>query len=228
MNSLLCQQSLLDLIQLAHDLSPFVTGTEGNVSANHKNGFYIKGSGTRMKSLKKHEVASCFPSGKRIKDNEWKPSIEASFHAKLLSYSGINFVAHTHPTNAVKILCSQFAEEFASNRMFPDQVVYNGKISCLVPYAHPGPELAAAIEDAVQEHIKENPFPKLILLQNHGIICPARTANECLIATEICEKAADIFCGLVTLGGYNRLSEEAIAQIENDDNEKYRREIVQS
>ena len=71
-------------------------------------------------------------------------------------------------TNTLKILCSDKAWEFASFRLFPDQIVFNGKKSCLVPYAKPGLELTEEIKKCVDEFIKkEGSLPKLILLKNH-------------------------------------------------------------
>jgi ribulose-5-phosphate 4-epimerase/fuculose-1-phosphate aldolase len=211
-----------DLLQLAHSLSPFVVGAEGNVSQKNKNGFLIKASGFRMSDLNDFGLIQCGFSGESLKEHHRKPSIESCFHAYLLSFPDIEFVAHTHPTNILKILCSGHAEDFATKRYFPDQVVYNGATSCYVPYAHPGPKLLKAIKNALEKHLEKNPFPKIFLLQNHGIIVAAKTTKQCLIATEICEKSAEVFLGALGTSIMFQLTNEEISEIENDSNEKYR------
>lgn len=211
-----------DLLQLAHSLSPFVVGAEGNVSQKNQNGFLIKASGFRMSDLNHLGLIQCGFSGEPFYESIIKPSIESSFHAYLLSFPDINFIAHTHPINLLKILCSGYAKDFANKRYFPDQVVYNGASSCYVPYAHPGKKLLESIKISIEKHLDKNPFPKVFLLQNHGIIVAAKTPNQCLIATEICEKSAEVFLGALGTSIMSELTSEQIAEIENDANEKYR------
>ena len=55
-----------------------------------------------------------------------KPSVETLFHAYLLSLPGIEFVGHTHSIAVNRILCSPLAEKFATNRLFPDEIVCCG------------------------------------------------------------------------------------------------------
>src|SRR5262249_1291975 len=78
----------------------------------------------------------------RVEGEGKKPSIEAVFHAWLLSLEGIRFIAHTHSLAANQILCSPRARDFAERRLFPDEVVYCGPASVFVPYADPGLVLA--------------------------------------------------------------------------------------
>ena len=54
-----------------------------------------------------------------------KPSIETVFHAWLLTLPGVGFVGHTHCLAANQILCSPRGKDFATQRLFPDQVVGN-------------------------------------------------------------------------------------------------------
>jgi ribulose-5-phosphate 4-epimerase/fuculose-1-phosphate aldolase len=217
-----------DLLELAHFLSPFVVGTEGNVSQKIGDNFYIKASGTELKTLSKKDLIKCsLKEGKQLTNFSKKPSMETNFHNWLLQKQDINFVAHTHPVNTLKILCSVHTEELVRDRLFPDQVVFNGEISCLVEYAHPGIELKKAIEKNVTNfEDKYNKFPKLILLKNHGIICCGKTFKECLIATQICEKASEILMGAEFLGLPSVLTQKQIEKIANDKKEIYRQKIL--
>ena len=153
--------------------------------------------------------------------------MELGFHTFLLGFDGINYISHTHPTNTLKILCSDMCELFSSNRLFPDQVVFNGVKSCLVPYAKPGDDLTNIIKINVNEFIdREGYFPKVILLENHGIITCGKTIDECIISTDICEKSADIFIGSLSLGKINFLTDLESKDLVNDKNEKYRQKLL--
>jgi ribulose-5-phosphate 4-epimerase/fuculose-1-phosphate aldolase len=136
-------------------------------------------------------------------------------------------VCHTHPTNTLKILCSDNIYDFSVYRLFPDQVIFNDKKSCVIPYANPGEELFKHIEDIVNKFIEsEKFFPKLILLKNHGIITCGKTIEECVVATEICEKSAEIFLSGVDKMNMTYLSDLDINKLINDENEKYRKSLI--
>ena len=217
----------MNLIKLAAGVSRFVVGAEGNVSERTKSGFVIKASGSDMRALTIHDIVACNKLGQQIDSSNKQPSIETGFHAWLLKQPSINFIAHTHPINTLKILCSNFVNEFARVRLFPDQVVYNGSKSCVVQYAMPGIELLEQIKISVTRFTtEENYFPKIILLKNHGIICAASSYKQCIIASEICEKAAEIFIGSKLLGKINGLSKYAIQTIKTDQKEIYRQTII--
>jgi ribulose-5-phosphate 4-epimerase/fuculose-1-phosphate aldolase len=124
----------------------------------------------------------------------------------------------------MKILCSKKSKKFSKFRIFPDQVVFNGIKSCLVPYATPGDDLTKIIIKRVTKFIKnEGYFPKLILLKNHGIITCGVNENECVIITEICEKSAEIFLGSQILGETIFLKFKKIRELSKDIREKYRK-----
>ena len=76
----------------------------------------------------------------RVNDSAKKPSVEALFHAYLLSLPEINFVGHTHAIHINQILCSPRAREFATKKLFPDDIVCCGPASVFVPYTDPGLE----------------------------------------------------------------------------------------
>ena len=160
-----------DILELAYALSSHTICGEGNVSGRDDDSFWIKASGTSLDTLKKEALVACHLNGVPCSAKD-KPSMEVLFHAWIFdNYDEVNFIAHTHPTNANKILCSGFCHDFASRRLFPDQVVRNGRKSCLVPYATPGRELRDEIKKQIGYFVEEEGFfPKLILLENLGII----------------------------------------------------------
>lgn len=216
-----------ELLELAHAIQPFTICGEGNVSCREEQTLLIKASGTNLDGLGYDDLVRCTISGKPLEDEEKKPSMEVSFHAWLLrTFPQINFVAHTHPTHTNKILCSERIFSFAKRRLFPDQIVRNGARSCVVPYATPGKPLRDAIEESVIRFMSsERYFPKLILLQNHGIIVAGESAKDCIASTLMCEKSAEIYSGARAMGSINYLTKEQIAEVDKSPDEKYRREV---
>jgi ribulose-5-phosphate 4-epimerase/fuculose-1-phosphate aldolase len=216
-----------NLLNLSHSVSKYCVGMEGNVSMKTDTGLIIKASGTKLSTLNENDLVRYNFEGNQIDNFEKKGSMELGFHIFLLQQNGINFVSHTHPTNTLKILCTQDIDTFSKYRLFPDQVVFNGKKSCIVPYAKPGDELTEAIKTHVNLFIKiNNEFPKLILLKNHGIIACGKTAEECIIISEICEKAAEIFMGSKLIGNMNFLPTFQVNSLIFDENEKYRKSLL--
>ena len=145
---------------------------EGNTSARLSDEtFAVKASGTCLGTLKEEDTVECRFSAllpllekKSLTDKEIddallaarvdpkakKPSVEAVFHAWLLTLPGINFVGHAHATTVNQILCSPRARDFATNRMFPDEIVCCSVASVLVPYTDPGLKLAQAIRQETE------------------------------------------------------------------------------
>ena len=216
-----------ELLGLAHAIQPFTICGEGNVSCREEETLLIKASGTNLDGLGYDDLVRCTFNGKPLEDEEKTPSMEVSFHAWILkTIPQINFVAHTHPTNTNKILCSERIFSFAKRRLFPDQIVRNGARSCVVPYATPGKPLRDAIKESIISFMSsERYFPKLILLQNHGIISAGASAKDCIASTLMCEKSAEVYIGAREMGSITYLTKEQIAEVDTSPDEKYRREI---
>jgi rhamnose utilization protein RhaD (predicted bifunctional aldolase and dehydrogenase) len=152
-----------------------------------------------------------------------RPSIEALFHAWLLTVDGISFVGHAHPIACNQWLCSPRAEELAEGRIFPDEVVCCGPASVFVPYADPGLPLAQAIREKTLAFIETRRFvPRLILLASHGVIALGGTPQAVLAAMLMAEKAAAIRLGAAVLGGPTFLSAEQIVSLAGRRDEAYR------
>ncbi len=153
------------------------------------------------------------------------PSIEVSFHAMLLHDCGVKYVGHTHPGAINQILCSEYAANFAAQRRFPDEVVLCGPQSALVPYADPGLPLALIMRERVREYLAEyDEAPKLILLENHGMIALGDSPAEILNITAMAVKAARIFHGSLLTGAPTHLPAEEVWHLYQRPDEIYRRQ----
>jgi len=244
------EQSLLeDLLTLSHEIGREDRGLallgEGNTSVRlGPETFLVKASGTNLGTLKPEGVVECrleallpLLEKERLSDEEMdealmaarvngqakKPSVEAVFHAWLLSVPGMRFVGHSHATAVNQILCSPRAHDFAERRMFPDEIVCCGVASVLVPYTDPGLKLAQTIRRQTEAFMQKHQHPpRVILMQNHGIITLGSTWRAVLAAMLMAEKAARIFVGAANLGGPVFFSKENVARIAGRPDEAYR------
>ncbi len=240
------------LLALSHEIGREDRGlailAEGNTSARlSATQFAVKASGARLAGLTEAEVTVCdsvrlltlldrkhLPDDQihqalleaRVDPQARKPSIEALFHAWLLTLEGVNFVGHCHPLHVNQILCSPRARDFAEHRMFPDEIVFCGPASVYVPYADPGLPLARQIRERTKDFLREHgQVPRLILLQNHGVIAPGASPEAVLAALFMAEKAAAIFAGAAAMGGPTFLLPQHVERITTrpDEAERQRR-----
>lgn len=242
------------LLALSHELGredrQLAILGEGNTSVRLSDRtFVVKASGSNLATLGVAGVAECrfdrlLPLldrralgdaaidealfAARVDPAAKKPSVEAIFHAYLLTLPGVNFVGHTHPVAVNQLLCSKHARTFARRRLFPDEIVCCGVESVFVPYTDPGLKLAQAIRAAVVAYIKRVARPpRVILLENHGFIALGPTAASVLAATLMGAKAAAIFAGASAAAGQPRfLSPAQVARIAGRPDEHYRQKAL--
>ncbi|MFZ5496970.1 MAG: class II aldolase/adducin family protein [Verrucomicrobiota bacterium] len=164
----------------------------------------------------------------RVNARAKKPSVEAIFHAYLLTLPGVNFVGHTHPVAVNQLLCSRHARTFARRRLFPDEIVCCGVESLFVPYTDPGLKLARAVRAAVIAYVRRLARPpRVILLENHGLIALGPTPASVLAATLMGAKAAAVFAGAAAAGGAPRfLTPAQVARIAGRPDEHYRQKAL--
>jgi rhamnose utilization protein RhaD (predicted bifunctional aldolase and dehydrogenase) len=242
-----------DLLKLSHEIGREDRGlvllSEGNTSAKLTEDTYlVKASGTCLGTLRPEDVVECRFSAllpmldkngltdqqvddallaSRVDHEAKKPSVEAVFHAWLLSLPGIKFVAHSHATTVNQILCSPRAQELAERRMFPDEIVCCGVASVFIPLTDPGLKLAQVIRRETRAFLKKHRHqPRVILMQNHGTITLGETWQSALAAMLMAEKAAKVFAGATQLGGPVFLSEEDIARIAGRPDEIFRQRAL--
>jgi rhamnose utilization protein RhaD (predicted bifunctional aldolase and dehydrogenase) len=247
--------SLPDLLSLAHELGRedrrlAILG-EGNVSWRRDDGtFAVKASGSNLASLTEEAVTICRFEillgllekqdtvsaeevdaallASRLDQNARKPSVEAIFHAWLLTLPGVRFVGHTHPCAVNGLLCSKHSETFAAHRLFPDEIVCCGTASVHVPYTDPGLRLAQEIRQRVEAFRQaEGDIPRVILLANHGLIAIGQTPAAVLAATFMAEKAATIYAAASAVAGSPRfLTAAEVARIAKRPDEHHRRKTL--
>lgn len=223
---------------------------EGNTSARvGQDTYVVKASGSNLGTLSPLGLTECrfdrilpLIDRKKVSDQEIdetllaarvdseakKPSTEAMFHAYLLTLPGVNYVGHTHPVAVNQILCTRQGRTFAKRRVFPDEVVCCGVESVFVPYADPGLKLAQAIRTAVVAYIRRLArAPRVILLENHGLVALGPTPESVLAATLMANKAAEIFIGAAALDGQPTfLSAKQVERIAGRPDEHYRQKAL--
>ena len=241
------------LLELSHQLGredrALAILGEGNTSARlSADTFVVKASGSHLGTLTAAGLTVCRLAelvallevqkisdaavdsallAARVDPSAKKPSVEAMFHAWLLTLPGVNFVGHTHPVMVNKILCTPHARTFATRRLCPDEIVCCGAEFVLVPYVDPGLKLAQAIRRAVLAYIKRLARPpRAILLENHGLIALGATPAAVLATTFMAVKAAEIYTGAQALGFPRFLSAAVAARIAGRPDELYREKML--
>ena len=242
-----------ELLELAHylgDARQMAIYGEGNVSGKvDSEVFLVKASGTSLSTLtedelvevRAHSLVDAVEDTSPVIDEEankllldcrqhasaLKPSVETMFHAWLLTLPGVAYIGHVHAKAVSAIMCSAHAEKFALHRIVPDQVVYTGPSSVIVPYVDPGIVLARHIAKAVRTYRSATGHvPKTILLKNHGIIAVGGTVQEVAAALSMAEKAARIYLDAAALGPPIFMEASEVVRIVGRSDEHYRQAML--
>ncbi len=161
-----------------------------------------------------------------VHKSDIRPSIEATLHALAITELGAEYVAHSHPTAVNQILCSDRADALVAGALFPDQVVVLGRHPLLIPYTEPGLPLARAVRTAMRQHVADYGRPKIVYLQNHGIVALGDTASEILQISQMTVKVARILHGALSIGAPRYLSTASADQLDGRPDEIYRRRVL--
>jgi len=244
---------LENLINLSHQLADpeldlAILG-EGNTSASCEDGtFWVKASGSQLSTIDQqgfsrvhaepvlqlldNEDADDSDVAKGLKEaltdeRMNKPSVETFLHALCLYEAGANWVGHTHPVSVMSILCSiQGAEPF-KRHIFPDVIVVCGIEPAVVPYVDPGLPLARAVHDELRRYLDANgAAPKLMLMQNHGMVALGKKDRDVINISLMADKWAHTLLGTFTAGGPRYLSQEECERIETRPDEEHRRRKI--
>ena len=235
---------------LGDPVNDYVILGEGNTSAKIDNEtFWVKASGTQLRTIDqtgfvqvRFDRVLALLDASDLDDEGIKaglaavkvdptakahPSVETALHALALQLDGINFVGHTHPTAINALTCSAGFETAVSGRLFPDEIVICGPVAVVVPYTDPGMPLARQVRDLLKQHLnKYREVPKVILMQNHGLIALGQTAHQVENITAMAVKTARILLGTYAAGGPRFLTDYDVERIHTRPDELYRRRLL--
>ncbi|MGO9307871.1 MAG: SDR family NAD(P)-dependent oxidoreductase [Spirochaetia bacterium] len=191
---------IIDLSRLYGRGNDFVIAGGGNTSVKDRERMAIKASGTALRDiaeagfveLSRHEVRAILGRGyaqdplqreaeikadlmrsRTAPDSGGRPSVEASLH-EMLAW---RLVVHTHPYAVNALTCSARAEKTA-REIFGDEALW-------VPYTDPGYLLAKLMEEKLKAYRETHRGdPRIVLMQNHGLVVGAETAAEVRALTD--------------------------------------------
>tara|TARA_Y100001963_G_scaffold45097_1_gene63529 strand:+ start:2175 stop:3545 length:1371 start_codon:yes stop_codon:yes gene_type:complete len=133
-----------------------IQGAGGNLSYKFDDKIVITSSGKTMSDVSiLNGYSVCSLTGVPIDKNQKRPSMEINLHTQI----DRPIVLHTHPIYLNTILCSENSEEIMS--LILDDYDY-------IPYTSPGEDLAS----------KFSSDKKIVLLENHGLVCSGDTFVE--------------------------------------------------
>jgi rhamnose utilization protein RhaD (predicted bifunctional aldolase and dehydrogenase) len=250
---MISRDSLLDtLIALSREIGRLerelaILG-EGNTSADAGDGtFWVKASGSQLATIDADGFSQVrlapvleLLDAPRLSDAQVatglraalvdqaarKPSVETFMHALCLTEGQAGWVAHCHPVATNQILCSRLGAEPFLRQIFPDVIVVCGAAPAVIPYVDPGFALAQAVRAELRRYRAAYGFaPRLLLMENHGILALGQTAAEALNITLMADKWARILIGTYALGGPRFMAEDDVARIDSrlDEHERRRR-----
>jgi rhamnose utilization protein RhaD (predicted bifunctional aldolase and dehydrogenase) len=224
---------------------------EGNTSTRvDEQTFLVKGSGCQLQtmtagdfvhlrfadllpllnraSVSEAELSAAYEAAKVDPTQKKRPSVEALFHALCLQLPGVNYVAHSHATAVNGLTCGKGWPGTLAGRMCPDEAVVMGPDSVFVPYVDPGVILAKAIADGIAAYRAQwQAVPKVIYMQNHGVIALGATAQEALNVTAMAIKAARMRAIVLASGGGLALLDRAtVLHLLGRPDEKYRQQAL--
>ncbi len=239
------------LIWLSHELGREERGLiilgEGNTGATCGDGtFWVKASGSEMgridasgfscvnidavMALLDNKSMDDEAVGKALLDvlvdpTHRRPSVETFLHALCIQEADAKWVAHTHAISVNAILCSVQGAEPFRHHLFPDGIVVCGPQVAVVSYVDPGLALAQAVRDELHRFQDEYGFsPKLLLMENHGLVGLGQSAQEALNINLMADKWAKTILGTYAVGAPNYLSPANVARIDSRLDEHYRRQ----
>jgi ribulose-5-phosphate 4-epimerase/fuculose-1-phosphate aldolase len=127
----------------------------------------------------------------------------------------LRVAAHIHPVIVDQITASPRARQFADRRTVHNEVLALGSASLLVNYTEPGLPLTREIQKKlILWRDRNKSVPRVILVQNHGVILLGTSSEALLRSIEALLKYAELFTGASVLGGPVFLTPQAITQIE--------------
>lgn len=242
--------TLTRLVSLSHEIGRedrrLAMLGEGNTSASLGEGtFLVKSSGCSLSSIREDEftevrmdsvlaalddkklndsgVRSVLESS-RVVPQALLPSVETFMHAVCLSAEGVSWVAHCHTESVMSVLCSVHGSSPFLKHIFPDAIGVCGRHVATVPYVDPGLELARKVRETLRFYNASFGYsPKVVLLENHGLVALGSSDREVLDILFMLDKWARILGATLSMGGPRYLPDTVSDRINNRPDEQYRR-----
>ena len=180
-----------------------VAGTWGNISMRLANNelVAVTPSGRSYDTLRPEDIVIVDYSG-QVREGRWKPSSELPLHLAIYdTRPDIHAIVHTHSVYASACAVARKAIP----PIIEDLIQLNGGAVDVAEYALPG---TATLAEAAVMALADK---QVVLLANHGDVCCGHTLSEAMTASELVEKAAQIFIHANQLGGAVILGHEDIA-----------------
>lgn len=193
--------------------SSMTVGTWGNLSCRiDDENLAITPSGIPYENLRPENVVVTDLEGNVI-DSEFAPSTELALHIAIYKeFPEAGAIVHTHSTYAsVLAVCRKtlppIVEDLAQ--------ITGGTVRCS-RYAFPGTEeLGKNVVAAMDGH------RRAAIIANHGAVAWGSTMKEALIAAEVLEKAAKIYCIASRIGTAFPVNDDEVAAMHKFYLEKY-------
>ena len=222
---------------------------EGNISADCEDGtFWVKASGSQLSTISEsgfsrvhgESVLKLFDTqqlddagvaeglkNSLIDPKMNKPSVETFLHALCIYEAKAKWIGHTHPISVMSILCSKAGARPFTQHIYPDEIVGCGEMPAVVPYVDPGLTLARAVRVELRNYLdKFGIAPKLILMENHGMVALGQSPADVMNISLTADKWARTLLGTFTMGGPRYLTEQQTRRIETRPDEVYRRKQI--
>ena len=155
-----------------------VWGSSGNVSSRADgNTFIISASGADLGLLLDDDLIPC-KIDRKSHEGLRQPSMEVDLHRNIYrACAEANAVIHSQPFYSTLAACSGIDIRVD---LIPESMAYLRRLA-RVPYHHAGStELADAVAAAAAES-------RVLILNNHGVVCWGSSLGEAFIATETLE-----------------------------------------
>jgi NAD(P)-dependent dehydrogenase (short-subunit alcohol dehydrogenase family)/rhamnose utilization protein RhaD (predicted bifunctional aldolase and dehydrogenase) len=174
--------------------SDFVIAGGGNTSVKDKDTVVIKASGVSLRGIgeagfvglgragvrailgktysedpfrREAEIKADLAAARTEPGKGGRPSVETSLHEMI----ELRFVVHTHPWTVNALTCSRDGERTV-RELFGDEALW-------VPYTDPGYRLAKLMEEKLRLYrAARRAEPRIIIMQNHGLVVAADSVAE--------------------------------------------------
>jgi rhamnose utilization protein RhaD (predicted bifunctional aldolase and dehydrogenase) len=246
-------EKLTRLIELSRELAypayNLAILGEGNTSVDCEDGtFWVKASGSQLSTITESGFSRVrgkyilsLLNDRRLDDagvsdglksaltdsKMSKPSVETFLHALCIYDGGVKWIGHTHPISVMSILCSKEGARPFKQHIYPDEIVGCGEMPAVVPYVDPGLSLARAVREELRRYMDEFGYtPKLILMENHGMVALGQSPADVMSISLSADKWARTILGTFSMGGPKFLTGDQVKRIETRPDEAYRRKKI--